>query len=180
MRNLQLEYGAEIGRAVVNFRGPLVFCVVSRYHGGAFVVFSAALNEEVEVVALEGSFASVIGGAPAAAVVFAREVDARTTADQRITTLRGRLAEAEGAEKTQLRAREAALYTAVRSEKLGDVAREFDGVHSIERARAVGSVHRIIPAAQLRPDLVAAVERGIERSLRHLPTTTGSRPPTTP
>ena len=40
MRQLQLEYGAEIGRAVVNFRGPIVFCVVSRYHGGAFVVFS--------------------------------------------------------------------------------------------------------------------------------------------
>ncbi len=44
MRNLQLEYGAEIGRAIVNFRGPIVFCVVSRYHGGAFVVFSKALN----------------------------------------------------------------------------------------------------------------------------------------
>ena len=27
MRRLQLEYGAEIGRAVVNFRGPIVFCV---------------------------------------------------------------------------------------------------------------------------------------------------------
>ena len=40
MRHLQLEYGAEIGRAVVNFEGPIVFCVVSRYHGGAFVVFS--------------------------------------------------------------------------------------------------------------------------------------------
>ena len=40
MRQLQLEYGAEIGRAVVNFDGPIVFCVVSRYHGGAFVVFS--------------------------------------------------------------------------------------------------------------------------------------------
>ena len=39
---LQLEYGAEIGRAVVNFGGPIVFCVISRYHGGAFVVFSAA------------------------------------------------------------------------------------------------------------------------------------------
>ena len=49
MRNLQLEYGAEIGRAVVNFRGPLVFCVVSRYHGGAFVVFSNKLNEDMEV-----------------------------------------------------------------------------------------------------------------------------------
>src|SRR4051794_33951348 len=68
MRNLQLEYGAEIGRAVVNFDGPIVFCVISRYHGGAFVVFSKALNPNMTVLALEGSFASVIGGAPAAAV----------------------------------------------------------------------------------------------------------------
>ena len=72
MRNLQLEYGAEIGRAIVNFDGPIVFCVISRYHGGAFVVFSKALNENMTVLAVEGSFASVIGGAPAAAVVFAR------------------------------------------------------------------------------------------------------------
>jgi acetyl-CoA carboxylase carboxyltransferase component/pyruvate/2-oxoglutarate dehydrogenase complex dihydrolipoamide acyltransferase (E2) component len=40
MRKLQLEYGAEIARAVVNFKGPLIFLVVSRYHGGAYVVFS--------------------------------------------------------------------------------------------------------------------------------------------
>ena len=46
MREWQLEYGAEIGRAVVNFDGPIVFCVVSRYHGGAFVVFSQRLNAE--------------------------------------------------------------------------------------------------------------------------------------
>ena len=38
LRRLQLEYGAEIGRAVVNFRGPLVFLVTARYHGGAYVV----------------------------------------------------------------------------------------------------------------------------------------------
>ena len=68
LREWQLEYGAEIGRAVVNFDGPIVFGVISRYHGGAFVVFSQALNESVEVVAVEGSYASVIGGAPAAAV----------------------------------------------------------------------------------------------------------------
>ena len=74
MREWQLEFGAEIGRAVVNFDGPLVFCVISRYHGGAFVVFSQRLNENLETVALEGAHASVIGGAPAAAVVFAREV----------------------------------------------------------------------------------------------------------
>jgi hypothetical protein len=56
-----------------------VFCVISRYHGGAFVVSSKALNENMTVLAVDGSFASVIGGAPAAAVVvFARQVDART------------------------------------------------------------------------------------------------------
>jgi acetyl-CoA carboxylase carboxyltransferase component len=84
MRRRQLEFGAEIGRAVVNFKGPIVFVVVSRYHGGAFVVFSRTLNENMEVAALEGSFASVIGGAPAAAVVFAREVDGRTKKDARV------------------------------------------------------------------------------------------------
>src|SRR4029450_8655472 len=64
MRELQLEYGAEIGRSVVNFRGPIVFCVVSRYHGGAYVVFSKRLNDAMEVAAVEGSYASGIGGAP--------------------------------------------------------------------------------------------------------------------
>ncbi|GAA4335506.1 hypothetical protein GCM10023178_48790 [Actinomadura luteofluorescens] len=47
MRQLQLEYGAEIGRAIVNFRGPIVFCVISRYHGGAFVVFSGHDEKEM-------------------------------------------------------------------------------------------------------------------------------------
>ena len=89
MRNLQLEYGAEIGRAIVNFRGPIVFCVISRYHGGAFVVFSKALNPNMTVLAVEGSFASVIGGAPAAAVVFTGEVDKRTAADPRRTRAGG-------------------------------------------------------------------------------------------
>ncbi|HEU4426897.1 MAG TPA: biotin carboxylase N-terminal domain-containing protein, partial [Pilimelia sp.] len=54
MRRWQLEYGAEIGRAVTNFRGPIVFVVVSRYHGGAFVVFSKRLNERLEIAAVEG------------------------------------------------------------------------------------------------------------------------------
>ena len=87
LRNIQLEYGAEIGRAIVNFDGPIIFCVVSRYHGGAFVVFSGALNDNMEVIAVEGSFASVIGGAPAAAVVFTRDVNTRTANDQRIKEL---------------------------------------------------------------------------------------------
>jgi hypothetical protein len=55
------------------------------------------------------------------------------------------------------------VRTAVRSEKLGEVAAEFEAVHDIERARRVGSVHAIIPAAELRPRLIAAVERGMQR-----------------
>ena len=94
LRQLQLEYGAEIGRAVVNFDGPIVFCVVSRYHGGAFVVFSATLNDNMEIAAVEGSYASVIGGAPAAAVVFAAEVRKRTSADPRVADLQAAIAEA--------------------------------------------------------------------------------------
>ena len=81
MRRWQLEYGAEIGRAITNFDGPIVFVVISRYHGGAFVVFSKRLNARMEIAAVEGSYASVIGGAPAAATVFARDVKGRTAKD---------------------------------------------------------------------------------------------------
>ena len=161
MRRLQLEYGAEIGRAVVNFDGPIVFCVVSRYHGGAFVVFSKALRDDIEVVAVEGARASVIGGAPAAAVVFAREVETRTRKDRRVQ-------DAEAAVQgggAAARARLADVLTLVRSEKVGEVAEEFDRVHDVERARRVGSLDDIIAARDLRAWLVGAVERGIARTL---------------
>ncbi|HEY8454827.1 MAG TPA: carboxyl transferase domain-containing protein [Actinopolymorphaceae bacterium] len=161
MRNLQLEYGAEIGRAVVNFDGPIVFCVISRYHGGAFVVFSKALNPRLTVLAVEGSYASVIGGAPAAAVVFAREVDARTSADPRVSSLAARVANATGAERAALATELTELRAAVRAEKLSEIAAEFDRVHSIERAVKVGSVDAVIRASELRPRLIEAIERGL-------------------
>jgi acetyl-CoA carboxylase carboxyltransferase component len=166
---LQLEYGAEIGRSIVNFDGPIVFCVVSRYHGGAFVVFSRTLHDNMQVLAVEGTYASVLGGAPAAAVVFAGEVNKRVRADRRVGELEAALAEAAEDERAALQARLVAVTDEVRSEKLGEMAAEFDSVHSIERARRVGSVHEIIPAAELRPRLIAAVERGIERTLASTP-----------
>jgi len=174
LTHLQLEYGAEIGRAIVNFDGPIVFCVVSRYHGGAFVVFSGMLNDRMEVVAVEGSYASVIGGAPAAAVVFTREVTARTTSDTRVTAAEQELAAAPEPQRAGLRAELARLRATVRSEKLGDVAAEFESVHDIRRAQRVGSVHAIIPARQLRPHLVAAVERGLAGTAVRRPTQTGT------
>src|SRR3954451_20495923 len=163
MRRLQLEYGAEIGRAIVNFKGPVVFCVISRYHGGVYVVFSRALNEQLQVAALEGTYASVIGGAPAAAVVFAGEVESRTCKDPRLQELTQAVAKADGPEKMRLRAQWDDLFKVIHSEKLGEMAAEFDRVHSVQRALAVGALDRIIPPHQLRPYLIDAIERGIAR-----------------
>ncbi|MEV4316173.1 carboxyl transferase domain-containing protein [Actinocrispum sp. NPDC049592] len=158
MRKLQLEYGAEIGRAIVNFKGPIVFCVISRYHGGAFVVFSKALNPNMTVLALEGSFASVLGGAPAAAAVFAGDVNARTANDPRVRELEARVAAASGTDRAKLTAELDELRASVRAEKLGEVAAEFDRVHSIQRAVEVGSVDAVIRAAELRPRIIEAIE----------------------
>jgi acetyl-CoA carboxylase carboxyltransferase component len=54
------------------------------------------------------------------------------------------------------------LLQRVRSEVRGEVARELDVIHTIERARRVGSVDRVMAAHDLRPELIAAVERGME------------------
>ncbi|MEU9510209.1 carboxyl transferase domain-containing protein [Micromonospora sp. NPDC048170] len=158
MRKLQLEYGAEIGRAIVNFRGPIVFCVISRYHGGAFVVFSKALNPNMTVLALEGSFASVLGGAPAAAVVFSGDVNARTATDPRVRDLEARVAASSGTDRAALTAELDELRASVRAEKLSEVATEFDRVHNIHRAVEVGSVDAVIRAAELRPRIIEAIE----------------------
>ncbi|MFE3025299.1 ATP-binding protein [Nocardia tengchongensis] len=158
MRRLQLEYGAEIGRSIVNFEGAIVFCVISRYHGGAFVVFSKALNPNMTVLAVEGSFASVIGGAPAAAVVFSRTVDARTTADPRIRSLQEELAmTADAGKRAELVTELADQRVAVRAEHLSALGTEFDGVHSIQRAVEVGSVDAVVTVSELRARIAAAV-----------------------
>ena len=166
MRNLQLEYGAEIGRAIVNFDGPIVFCVISRYHGGAFVVFSKRLNPQMTVLALEGSFASVLGGAPAAAVVFASEVDKRASTDPEVADLERRISEASDAERAPLVVELADLRDRLRAEKIAEVAAEFDGVHNIHRAVEVGSVDEVISVAQLRPKIVEAIERKLGGAAR--------------
>jgi acetyl-CoA carboxylase carboxyltransferase component len=159
LRNLELEYGAEIGRAIANFKGPIIFCVVSRYHGGTFVVFSKALNEHLEAVAVEGSYASIIGGVPAAAVVFAREVDTRTKNDSRVKDMHAQLAQADGSQKAALQVKLNEVTAIVRAEKVGEVASQFDHTHNVQRALRVGSIDRVIPAAQLRLYLVEALKR---------------------
>ena len=162
LRNRQLEYGAEIGKAVVEFQGPIIFCVVSRYHGGAYVVFSQRLNDRLEASALAGSYASVIGGAPAAQVVFPSVVRKRVQAR---ADVKAALAALEGASvQSALRQREHfdAVYKAAEAEEQADVAREFDAVHSVERAKQVGSLNAILHPAELRPFLCERVREAVD------------------
>ena len=159
------------GICEVRYRGrrsgrTVALPVIYTDHGGAYVVFSRVLNQGLEVAALEGSYASVIGGAPAAAVVFAGEVEARTRKDPRLQELNEAMSKADAAVKGRLRAQYEEMFKIVQSEKLGEMAAEFDRVHSVQRALAVGALHHIIPPAKLRPYLIEAVERGIAREMK--------------
>jgi acetyl-CoA carboxylase carboxyltransferase component len=158
LRKLQLEYGAEIARAVVNFDGPLLFLVVSRYHGGAYVVFSQELNQGLKASALTGSFASVIGGSAAASVVLLRDVRARAAADPRVVEARHELRLHPG---PTARAAFEKLLEEVTLECQTELAEEFDQVHSVERAREVGSIDEIFDPREMRPQLIAQLEAAL-------------------
>ena len=157
LRKLQLEYGAEIGRAVVNFDGPVIFVVVARYHGGAYVVFSKRLNSRLQSAAIEGSYASVIGGAPAAAVVFPGVVRKQAAADDRVIEAGKRLEAEEGFTRHDYDT----VYQDVHGEKQSELAARFDRIHSVERAKSVGSIDDIVSIGSLRPYIVSGIERGM-------------------
>ncbi len=158
MRRGVLELGAEIARAVVRFKGPLLFSVVSRYHGGAYVVFSRELNASMRATALAGSFASVIGGAAAATIVFPRDVRRRANDDPRVRQAAELVGSASDAEQRVTRRAEfERIFEKVRLEKQAEVAAEFDAVHTVERAREVGSIEAIWEPAELRSNLIRSL-----------------------
>jgi acetyl-CoA carboxylase carboxyltransferase component len=142
MLNRQLEFGAEIARSVVNFRGPVIVVIVGRFHGGAYVVFSRRLNPSVTVLAVEGTFVSVIGGDAAAGVVFARDVAREVEAEL--------AAEAGSGAGVDLVRREIELTI----EHRGRFARRFDEVHSVRRAAEMGSIDEIICPSEIRGRIV--------------------------
>ena len=75
--------------------------------------------------------------------------------------LEARISEATGPERSRLVIEVADLRAAVRPEKIGEVAAEFDAVHDIHRAVRVGSVDEVISVARLRPRVIEAIERGL-------------------
>jgi len=115
---------------------------------------------------VSGSYASVIGGVPAAAVVFAREVDTRTKSDQRVKALQEQIVQADDTQRAALQVKLNEISALVRSEKVGEVASEFDHIHNVQRAQRVGSIDHVIPPEAIRPYLIEALERGIERELQ--------------
>lgn len=141
LRNHQLEFGAEIARAVVNFEGPIVVFIVGRFHGGAYVVFNKTLNRNVRMMALTGTKVSVIGGSAAAEVVLTRAVKQRAA----------ELAEGEPDAETLRRAR-------------AQIAEEFDEVHSVERAFEVGSVDGVVEAEKLRPAVIGELNAALQQA----------------
>jgi acetyl/propionyl-CoA carboxylase alpha subunit/acetyl-CoA carboxylase carboxyltransferase component len=162
MRERQLEYGAEIGKAVVEFDGPILFCVIARYHGGAYVVFSRRLTNRLEAVALEGSYASVIGGGAAAAVVFTRLVSERVQKDERVKAAKSALAKAKLADRRKAEEDYEAVLADVEAQVQTAVAREFDAVHNVARALEVGSLDALATAYEVRPVLCARLERSLK------------------
>jgi hypothetical protein len=97
--------------------------------------------------------------------VFAREVKQRTDADARVRAARKALADTTGADVARLRGALTEVTVRVRSQMLGEVAGEFDAIHTVERALRVGSIDRIISARGLRPYVVDALERGMARCI---------------
>jgi hypothetical protein len=55
LRAGQLEYGAEIGRALVEFAGPIVLVTAESCQGGISLIFSPALNEGIECASIGAS-----------------------------------------------------------------------------------------------------------------------------
>jgi hypothetical protein len=80
-----------------------------------------------------------------------------------VTDLQAQVATASGAARAALNVRLAEVQSAVRAEKVGEVAAEFDRVHSVQRAVDVGSVDAIISVAELRPRIIEAIEHGMKR-----------------
>lgn len=91
------------------------------------------------------------------------EVRARSFAAPAVVELRKAIEVANEEEKPGLYMRLNAVVQETLAEQQRQVAEEFDRIHSIERARQVGSLDRIVAPSLLRPYLIEALERGIRR-----------------
>jgi hypothetical protein len=91
-------------------------------------------------------------------VVFSREVRAQALDDPRVKD------KTEIARRNPSEINRAALEAVLREvtlEKQASTAVEFDAIHTVERARQVGSLSEIFEPADLRPRVIAALEESL-------------------
>ncbi|MEM1010448.1 MAG: hypothetical protein AAGJ35_15755, partial [Myxococcota bacterium] len=81
----------------------------------------------------------------------------RVEKDARVHALRQELLEAETHKKPRLREMLEELLAEITLEKQGEVAQEFDQVHSVQRAVEVGSLDKIIAPQNLRQEVIDAL-----------------------
>ncbi|HNN48244.1 MAG TPA: carboxyl transferase domain-containing protein, partial [Marmoricola sp.] len=96
-----------------------------------------ALNPNVRILALEGTYVSVIGGDAAAGVVFASELKKRIAA--------------------RLEAEPGADADLVHREERDLLARRFDQIHDVRRAAEVGSIDEVIAPGRIRPEVARLI-----------------------
>jgi hypothetical protein len=92
-------------------------------------------------------------------VVFTSMVSKETNQDPRVVQARKQL----GAGGARYQKEFDDLYQKVYAEKQSALAGAFDSIHSVERAREVGSIDDIITLAELRPHLARKVAEGMKR-----------------
>ena len=158
---LQLEYGAEIGRAIVNFAGPIVFCVISRYPRWRVRGVLQGTKREHDSAGAS-SFASVLGGAPPRPSWCSAELLDRPATDSRVADMQARAAETSGARRAALNAALAETRRQCGPRNWPRWPRSSTRIHSIQRAVDVGSVDAIISVAKLRPRIIDAIAQGLQ------------------
>jgi len=94
-------------------------------------------------------------------VVFPREVRKRTDEDPRVLTARAALSAAAESDKPRLREEFDELYASVLLERQGELATEFDAIHSVARAVEVGSLDAVIAPSDLRARIIAELEGAV-------------------
>ena len=86
-------------------------------------------------------------------------MDKRAAADHWHQALESQIADAEGSARARLFVELADLKTTLWAEKISEVAAAFDGVNNIHRAVEVGSVDAVIDPCDIRPRIIAEIER---------------------
>jgi hypothetical protein len=92
-------------------------------------------------------------------VVFPRDVRKRAEADPRVQAARKAVEDAPERRRPRLREKLDIVLADVTLEKQGEVAKEFDAVHSVDRAVRVGSLDAVISPTNLRGELVSRLHK---------------------